>query len=117
VTAEQDPTAERVAANDATFRDANERIEEKATELGIDHPVPFICECAEPRCHELISPGLAEYEAVRAQPTWFINVPGHERTAGPHARVVAEHDGYVVVEKVGRAAELVSEPAYGGRDD
>jgi hypothetical protein len=104
----RDPSAERVARNDATFREANERIEETARELQIDR-VPFICECAEESCAAVIQLELREYEAIRANPTHFLNVPGHEASAGPYGRVVEEHDGYVVVEKLGVAAEIVRE--------
>jgi hypothetical protein len=46
---------------------------------------------------------------VRADPTHFINAPGHESNAGPHAVVVERKDGYVVVQKVGDAAAIVKE--------
>ena len=103
-----DRSAERVALNDATFRNANERIEEKAEELDVD-PSPFLCECADEECSAVIRLSLAEYEEVRSEPTHFVNVPGHEVTAGPHAAVVAERAGYVIVEKLGVAADIVAD--------
>ena len=101
-------SAQRVARNDATFREANERIEERAASLGI-HRVPFICECADEGCTAVVQLDLREYETIRATPTHFLNVPGHDATAGPHGRVVEERDGYVVVEKLGAAAEIVTQ--------
>jgi hypothetical protein len=101
-------TAERVARNDATFREANEKIEEAARGAGLE-TVPFICECAEPHCTEIVYLRLSEYERIRAEPTHFVNVPGHEASAMGYARVVERHDGYVVVEKIDEAAEIVKQ--------
>jgi len=101
-------SAERVALNDATFRSANEGIEEKAEELDVD-PAPFLCECAEESCTEVILLSLSEYEEIRSEPTHFFNVPGHQVTAGPHAKVVAERNGYVIVQKLGVAADIVAD--------
>jgi hypothetical protein len=109
VTDEAHRTAERVACNDATFREANDRIKDAVDEHGLAGASPFICECAEERCTTILSILPREYERIRKNPTWFVNAPGHDASAGPYARVVEEHDGFVVVEKVGRAAALVAE--------
>ena len=100
--------AERVARNDSTFRHANEQIERAAEPLGIE-PVPFLCECAEERCTEIVRLTLAQYEAVRAEPRWFVNAPGHEQSGGRHVSVVADCGEYLVVEKVGEAGELAEQ--------
>src|SRR4051812_33429331 len=101
-------SAERVAKNDATFRSANEKIERRAHEIAVE-VVPFICECADPGCMEIVRLTLDEYEEIRAVPTHFLNAPGHEAAAGPHGRVFAERAGYVIVEKLGEAARIVRE--------
>jgi len=101
-------TAERVARNDATFRAANEEIAQSAAGMDLER-MPVICECAEERCTAIVRITPAEYETVRADPTHFINAPGHESNAGPHAVVVERKDGYVVVQKVGDAAAIVKE--------
>ena len=101
-------SAERVALNDATFRNANEGIEEKAEELDFD-PAPFLCECADESCSEVVQLKLSEYEEVRSESTHFFNVPGHQVTGGPHVRVIDVRDGYVIVEKLGVAAEIVTD--------
>jgi len=103
-----DKTAERIGKNDATFRDANERIQRAARDIGVE-PVPFICECADPACTELVRLGLDEYEDVRADSRHFLNAPGHEVNAEGYARLVSQHDGYVVVEKLGDAAKIAEE--------
>jgi hypothetical protein len=97
---------ERIARNDATFRVANERIAETAAQQGIDRLVPFICECAEPRCTEIIQLSLEEYESVRAEATHFLTVPAHEGSTGDAAQVVSENDRYSIVRKTGRAGEV-----------
>src|SRR5215210_7040067 len=102
-----DVSAERVAKNDAAFRDANEQIQARAEELGAPTRIPFLCECAREDCTEIIWLTPSEYEAVRADSRHFFKVPGHERYAGPTVDVIREEDGYIVVEKQGHAAEVV----------
>ncbi len=102
----QELTEERIARNDSTFRVANDRIAETAVEQGMEQFVPFICECAEPRCAEIIQLSLGEYEAIRAEPAHFLNAPGHERAAQGAGRVVSTHDRFVVVRKTGRAGAI-----------
>ena len=98
---------ERIALNDATFRDANERINAAAGAYDMETSVPFLCECADPTCVEIIRLGLDEYEEIRANSRHFLNVPGHQRAAQGAAVVVAERDGYVIVEKIGHAGDVV----------
>jgi hypothetical protein len=102
-------SADRVAKNDATFRDANEQIRKSAESVDMPLGIPFLCECADESCTAIIRIPLDEYERVRRNSTWFFNALGHDKSAGPHARAVEEHQEYAVVEKVGRAAELVEE--------
>jgi hypothetical protein len=98
---------ERIAKNDATFRDANERIDAAAEAYGVVTPVPFICECANPTCSKIVPLELEQYEEIRANPRHFLNIPGHQAAAQGAAVVVAERDGYVIVEKIGHAGEVV----------
>lgn len=103
----RDLSAERVANNDATFRLANERVKAAAERFEMTERVPFLCECAEEECTEVVQLSLAEYEAIRAHPRHFLNVPGHEVAAGPHKEVVERNSSYFVVEKIGAAGEAV----------
>ena len=98
---------ERIAKNDATFRDANERIAAAAGAYGLDIPVPFICECADPTCSEIVPLELGQYEEIRADSRHFLNIPGHDAAARGATVVVAERDGYVIVEKIGHAGDIV----------
>jgi hypothetical protein len=102
-------SAARVARNDATFREANEAIQAQAAHWNMDGPLPVVCECADERCASILRLTPREYEEVRAEPRWFINVPGHQVNALGWGKVVAEHDGYVIVEKIGEAGEIVEQ--------
>ena len=101
-------SAERVGRNDATFREANERVQRMAAMGAAIEQVPFICECAEETCTEIVRLSLEEYESIRARPTDFLNAPGHESAVGPHAEVVERYDRYIVVRKTGRAGEIAA---------
>jgi hypothetical protein len=105
----QTETAARMAENEARFRAANEEIRESADELEFGEPIPFICECGEPACREILRLSARDYEAVRSEATHFFVVPGHEQVAGSAGRVVSRQTEYVVVEKVGEAAEVARE--------
>jgi hypothetical protein len=92
---------ERLAQNEALFREVNERVAEVARHL-IDvetkgEAIEFICECGRPDCTEPITMTVAEYQAIRADATRFAVLPGHEL---PEVEsVVKRHQTYVVVEK------------------
>lgn len=104
-----DRTSERIGRNDATFREANEGIAAAAGGLDLADRIPFICECAEPACTAIVLLSLDEYEAIRDNATHFLNAPGHEVAAQDAGRKVGDEPGYVVVEKLGRAAEVAAE--------
>jgi hypothetical protein len=101
-------TDERIARNQSTFRDANEQIEQAAEEYGLRGPTPFICECAESTCSEILHLSVDEYEAVRAAPRQFVVAPGHHAAAGASVRVISEHEGFTIAEKIGRAGEVAA---------
>jgi hypothetical protein len=101
-------TQERIARNDAMFRDANEDIEAAAERFDVeaDMAVPFICECADTACKAIIRMPLSEYEEVRSNSRYFLNAPGHHVAAQGAAVPVEEREGYVIVEKQGHAGEV-----------
>jgi hypothetical protein len=102
-----DKTSEaRMAENEATFRDANEQIQRRARALDFDERIPFLCECGEPTCQEILRLTLEEYEGARAESTTFFVVPGHEKAGGPSADVVERGANYLVIDKDGVAAEV-----------
>jgi hypothetical protein len=96
-------TAEKIARNNAVFRDANDEIAGAAAEHGLKGgaPVPFVCECSDPRCTKLIRLTLEDYEAVRRNPRWFFHAAGHETSIPGAVRPVEDRGDWVLVEKMG----------------
>jgi hypothetical protein len=100
-------SAERAAENEATFRSVNERLEEKAAELGLsEERTPYLCECEDERCTQVIQLTRGEYEAVRKHPRTFAVVPGHQESDDS---VVREEAGFTIIEKTGEEGRLVVE--------
>jgi hypothetical protein len=104
-------TQVRIALNQSTFRDANERIDQAAEAMALDGAVPFICECPDRACVEIVQLRLEIYEAVREHPRRFFNAPGHEQTSldAGAAVVVETLPDYVVLDKIGEAGEIAEE--------
>lgn len=99
---------EQAALNESVFREANDRIAERRAELtSVDGPTPFLCECEDPRCTEIVRLTLGEYERVRSESTQFVVVPGHP-TDGEVADGLGG-DGWVCVRKHGAGGEVVRE--------
>jgi hypothetical protein len=48
---------------------------------------------------------IEEYEHIRAHPTWFLLVAGHEDDDASMERIIDAEHGYAVVEKIGVAGE------------
>jgi len=101
---------ERLAGNEALFREVNERVAEVAEEFVEVESTPdqfkFTCECGNATCTEEIAMTLVEYEALRAVPTHFAVVDGHE--VPEIERVVERNPSYLVVEKQEEEAEEVA---------
>jgi hypothetical protein len=100
---------DRRAENEALFRDINERVRGFRDQAGEtfgaqDELVEFLCECARQDCLEKLRLTAAEYESVRAVPTDFVVVPGHE--VAEIERVVSENPRFSIVRKTGRAAGI-----------
>ena len=100
---------ERLAGNEALFREVNERVVEVATNY-IDNEtasrVDFTCECGRTECSETMMMTIVEYEAIRARSTQFGVVHQHEQ---PEIESVIErHPSYFVVEKREQDAQEVA---------
>jgi hypothetical protein len=96
----------RIARNEVAFRAANESLRGVFADPGDEalEAYPFLCECGERVCTEVVQMPLEAYEEVREHPARFVIVPGHKRLASE--TVVDESDGYQVVEKAGRAGDI-----------
>ena len=99
-----DQRSARLAANEAVFRAGNERIDALLADR--HGTTPYMCECGDAHCFQMIDLTNDEYEAVRSHPARFAVASGHEDlTAGEV--VVSESSRFTVVEKRGAEAEIV----------
>jgi hypothetical protein len=100
----------RIAANEALYRSVNEQLEglnQALTPAAGDGSMVIICECGDLQCAEQIKVTVDTYESVRADPTLFIIVPGHE--IDDVEDIVAHRDGFDIVCKHKGAGERVAE--------
>jgi hypothetical protein len=94
---------ERLVKNEQTFRDHNNRrVAFDQEVVGVDEPVPFVCECGDRDCIEAVELTVAEFTSAHSAPNRFTVKPGHifpevERVAGTDER-------FWVVEKLMIAA-------------
>lgn len=99
----------RLARNEVMFRSINDRIRELAERLDQGaEPVSFVCECADETCVERLQLTTRQYDDVRGIPARFVVVPGHEATPLVE-RIVFRSDEFVIVRKIGLAAEIARE--------
>jgi hypothetical protein len=99
----------RKAANDAVFREVNERIEALHRRFEMtEEPLQIVCECDRIDCTARLDVNVAEYERTRADSACFFVAPGHEDLTVED--VVERGEGYVVVRKhPGEPQQLAAE--------
>lgn len=98
---------ERVARNELAFRRANESLRvvfEDASDDEPDEAFPFLCECGERQCTEVVRVTLETYGTIREAPERFLILPGHKQLDSE--TIVESGDGYEIVEKSGIAGEI-----------
>jgi hypothetical protein len=89
-----DVSTERLARNQALFREVNERIHEIKPTAGFTE---LVCECSVPSCTQTLAVRAGEYESVRLNPRRFLVAHGH---ALPELEVVVDdNERFLVVEK------------------
>ena len=98
---------QRLARNEALFREVNERIADVSSSYELGDSLEFLCECGSQDCLDAISIVRADYEQVRSEPDRFVVVTGHE--IPEIERVLERRDGYVVVTKIGEAGAIAEE--------
>lgn len=99
----------RKGANEAWFRELNERLELRAASASeANGRFEIVCECAREECTERIGIGFDDYEAVRRDPAAFIVVAGH---VDPTCERVVSSDGapFQVVQKFGVAGAVAED--------
>ena len=95
-------TPNKRTENEAVFRAANERLRDRLSRAEREGTIPFICECSDANCLEVVELALGTYEDIRSQgERCFFVLPGHN---GEGERVLREADGFAVVEKLAREA-------------
>ena len=101
---------QRLALNEAMFREVNERVEAMTKTFDSDTGTfEIVCECGYIACTERLSVPTSVHERVRSDDTHFLLSPGHDDATVE--RVIETFDSYVVVEKDGRDVEpVVEEP-------
>ncbi len=105
-------TEERRALNESRFREANATIAETASRLVESGELtPFLCECSDARCFEIVPLSGEQYAEVRANPRWFLHDPGHDPSADETEKLVEDRGGYLIMEKVGHAGEVAESEA------
>jgi hypothetical protein len=107
----------RIAEQQLAFRAQNERIYASADAVPVLGPIPFVCECADPTCTEIVRLSDAEYDTITQHPRRFFNISGHETPsveAGAEELVTVVGDLTVVV-KIGAAGELAAESRHPAR--
>jgi hypothetical protein len=104
-----DERARRIGENEALYRSINEKIEGLNETFGVvAESMAVICECGRLECSRQIELDIPTYEHVRADPTHFVVLPGHEL---PDVEtVIEEHGTFNIVRKEpGGPAELARE--------
>jgi hypothetical protein len=104
-------SAERSAKNEARFREMNEQLEDASLRLlgpGHDRATPFLCECEDLSCTEVVLLSLDEYEAARGTRRRFLIAPGH---VADNAQVVTRHETHWLVDKQGEAGRVAESEA------
>jgi hypothetical protein len=92
---------ERIAYNEAWFRDLNER---KAEWIRSGQPTAgFRCECWRMDCNVRVRLSSRQWEEVRARPNRFAVAPGH--TTPEVEQVIKEYRHFWIVEKAGEAGQ------------
>jgi len=96
---------QRIGRNEALFREVNERLEQLHDSFDVSSErLQFLCECGDTTCAEPIELTHEEYERIRADPTLFAIVAGHEQL--DVEEIIEENDRFHVVRKqAGEAQE------------
>ena len=103
------------ARTQSLFREVNERVVEMSGPEASSAGMRLLCECADENCVEPIGVAAEEYESVRGDGNRFFVIRGH--VYPEIERVVADVEGYQVVEKFGEAGRTAEklDPRRRGR--
>ena len=96
---------ERIAYNEAWFRDLNER-KARWMAQGLASG-GFRCECADVDCFDRLRLSPAQWKEARTRPNRFVVAPDH--VVRDVEVVVKEYPDFLLVEKQGEAARVAEE--------
>jgi hypothetical protein len=100
-----DSREERIAHNEAWFRDLNER-KARWMAQGLASG-GFRCECADVDCFDRLRLSPTEWKAARSRPNRFVVAPYH--VVKDVEVVVKEYPDFLLVEKQGEAAGVAED--------
>jgi rubrerythrin len=100
--ADEAPSLDPGVRSQVLRRVMNEQIRRVAESFGLGDVLDLVCECENGDCFAPLAVSADDYQAVRRFPTRFLVRPEH---LSANERVVEEGARYLVVEKVGAAAE------------
>ena len=89
---------ERLVQNEKRLKRANELVDARREDELRGRKELFLCECSNNDCTSTLQLRWDEYRDVRRNANRYVIRPGHE-TADVD-RVLEQHDGYVLVEKI-----------------
>jgi hypothetical protein len=90
-------TGHKRPENQALFHATNARLKNRLGSLESGGRVPFVCECEDGDCMDVIEVSLDTFDAVHAVVGRFLLRPGHE--TGSDEDVVSRSAGHVVIQK------------------
>ena len=95
----------RRAKNEVLLRRYNEHVE---AERLLTQPTlsEWVCECADEKCAQPVKLTIAEYEAVRAEPTHYLVAASDEHVDPEIEYVVRREPRYWVIAKIGVGADI-----------
>lgn len=97
---------QRLAANEAFFRELNEKLEKLDRPAGDSDTLIIVCECADPDCIQRLKLTHREFETVRSDPIRFVVAHGH---VDPEIEeVISRTERFELVQKIGVGREVAS---------
>jgi len=101
---------QRLATNEAYFRDVNERVQEHVKDVAGAHATfNILCECSSLACAERIPVTAAEYEEAHRNPRQFIVALGHAQLEIEES--VVQTDRFEIVCKLAEAGDVAARAA------
>lgn len=91
--------------NEVLFREVNERIFQIASSE--TDGLEILCECGDESCISTFMIAVRDYERIRTETSQFVVCHGHE--TADIERVLERTSDYLVVEKTGRAREVLDD--------